>query len=432
MTLLASLMLFGILGVLLLLGVPIALSIALSSVLTISLVLPFDVSIITAAQRLATGVDNFTILAIPLFVLAGTIMNNGGIAFKLINLAKVLVGRLPGSLAHTNVVGNMLFGSISGSSVAAAAAMGRIMTPMALRQNYSRTYTAAVNIASAPAGLLIPPSSMLIVYSLVSGGTSVAALFMAGYLPGILWGLAVMTVAYVYAKKRKYPVSEKISWKDRAFIAVDAIPSLLLIVIVIGGIVAGIFTATEGAAVAVLYALVLSLIYRQLKLDQFKTIFKETIEITGMILFLITASSLFSLVMSYTGIPSGISETLLSLTESTIVLLLIINLILLIMGTFMDITPAVLIFTPIFFPVITELGVDPVHFGIIIAFNLCIGNITPPVGSVLFVGTSVAKARLEDVIKMLVPYFIVLIIMVIVITFVPQISLFLPELFDLL
>lgn len=432
MTLLASLMLFGILGVLLLLGVPIALSIALSSVLTISLVLPFDVSIITAAQRLATGVDNFTILAIPLFVLAGTIMNNGGIAFKLINLAKVLVGRLPGSLAHTNVVGNMLFGSISGSSVAAAAAMGRIMTPMALRQNYSRTYTAAVNIASAPAGLLIPPSSMLIVYSLVSGGTSVAALFMAGYLPGILWGLAVMTVAYVYAKKRKYPVSEKISWKDRAFIAVDAIPSLLLIVIVIGGIVAGIFTATEGAAVAVLYALVLSLIYRQLKLDQFKTIFKETIEITGMILFLITASSLFSLVMSYTGIPSGISESLLSLTESTIVLLLIINLILLIMGTFMDITPAVLIFTPIFFPVITELGVDPVHFGIIIAFNLCIGNITPPVGSVLFVGTSVAKARLEDVIKMLVPYFIVLIIMVIVITFVPQISLFLPELFDLL
>lgn len=432
MTLLASLILFGILGVLLLLGVPIALSIALSSVLTISLVLPFDVSIITAAQRLATGVDNFTILAIPLFVLAGTIMNNGGIAFKLINLAKVLVGRLPGSLAHTNVVGNMLFGSISGSSVAAAAAMGRIMTPMALRQNYSRTYTAAVNIASAPAGLLIPPSSMLIVYSLVSGGTSVAALFMAGYLPGILWGLAVMMVAYIYAKKRKYPVSEKINWKDRAFIAVDAIPSLLLIVIVIGGIVAGIFTATEGAAVAVLYALVLSLIYRQLKLEQFKTIFKETIEITGMILFLITASSLFSLVMSYTGIPSGISESLLSLTESTIVLLLIINLILLLMGTFMDITPAVLIFTPIFFPVISELGVDPVHFGIIIAFNLCIGNITPPVGSVLFVGTSVAKARLEDVIKTLVPYFIVLIIMVIVITFVPQISLFLPELFDLL
>lgn len=432
MTLLASLMLFGILGVLLLLGVPIALSIALSSVLTISLVLPFDVSIITAAQRLATGVDNFTILAIPLFVLAGTIMNNGGIAFKLINLAKVLVGRMPGSLAHTNVVGNMLFGSISGSSVAAAAAMGRIMTPMALRQNYSRTYTAAVNIASAPAGLLIPPSSMLIVYSLVSGGTSVAALFMAGYLPGILWGLAVMAVAYVYAKKRKYPVSEKISWKDRAFIAIDAIPSLLLIVIVIGGIVAGIFTATEGAAVAVLYALVLSLIYKQLKVQEFKTIFKETIEITGMILFLITASSLFSLVMSYTGIPSSISESLLSLTESTIVLLLIINLILLIMGTFMDITPAVLIFTPIFFPVITELGVDPVHFGIIIAFNLCIGNITPPVGSVLFVGTSVAKARLEDVIKMLVPYFIVLIIMVVVITFVPQISLFLPGLFDLL
>lgn len=432
MTVTAGILLFASLGVLLVFGVPIALAILLSAMVTISLVIPFDVSIIITAQRLATGVDNFTILAIPLFVLAGIIMNNGGIAFRLINLAKIIVGRLPGSLAHTNVVGNMLFGSISGSSVAAAAAMGKIMTPMEMRQKYSLSYSAATNIASAPAGLLIPPSSMLIVYSLVSGGTSIAALFMAGYIPGILWGLSVMAVAYVYARKHKYPVSEKVSWKDKMFIVFDAIPSLLLIIIVIGGIVAGIFTATEGAAVAVIYALLLSLLYKQLKKEEFKNIFKETIEITGMILLLITASSLFSLVMSYTEIPAGISSALLSISANTIVILLLINVILLVMGTFMDITPAVLIFTPIFLPVVTELGIDPVHFGIIIAFNLCIGNITPPVGSVLFVGTSVANARLESVIKALVPYFIILIVMVLAITFIPQLSLFLPQLFDLM
>ena len=431
MTTLAGLVLFLSFFAMLIIGIPIALAIIISAIFTLFLILPFDVTILTSAQRMITGIDNFTMLAIPLFVLAGIIMNNGGIAFRLVNFAKVLVGRVPGSLAHTNIVGNMLFGSISGSSVAAAAAMGRIMTPLQTTQGYKKSYSAAANIASAPVGLLIPPSSLLIVYSLVSGGTSIAALFIAGYIPGLLWGIACMAVAYILAKKEKYSVSEKISLKDRWFLILDALPSLFLIVVVIGGIVIGIFTATEAAAVAVLYAVVLSIIYKSFKLKDIPNIVRETVEITGMILLLITASALFSLVMSYTGLPEAISEGLLSLTESPALLLLLMVLILLVIGTFMDITPAVLIFTPIFLPISNELGVDPVHFGIIIAFSLCIGNITPPVGSALFVGASVANVRIESVITTLLPYFVLLILVLLLITFIPQLSMFLPNLLDL-
>ncbi|MFD1779504.1 TRAP transporter large permease [Fredinandcohnia salidurans] len=427
----AGIILFVTFFFLLLFGAPIAIAIILSSVITFLFVLPFDVAILTSAQRMVTGIDNFTMLAIPLFVLSGIIMNNGGIAFRLVNFAKVLVGKLPGSLAHTNAVGNMLFGSISGSSVASAAAMGRIMTPMQTNQGYKLTYSAAVNIASAPTGLIIPPSSVLIVYSLVSGGTSVAALFMAGYIPGILWGLAVMVVAYFMAKKENYPVSKLPSAKDIFYIIVSAIPSLLLIVIVIGGIVAGIFTATEGAAVAVIYSVILSIIYKNFKLKDLPAIFIETIEITGMILFLITASALFSLVMSYMKLPEAISSALLSITDNQYGIILIIIFILLLVGTFMDITPAVLIFTPIFLPVAQSFGMDPIHFGMLICFGLCIGNMTPPVGSALFVGCSVAKVKIEEVVPTLLPYFGVVILVLLLVAFVPQISLFLPQLFGL-
>ncbi|THE12819.1 TRAP transporter large permease [Bacillus timonensis] len=427
----AGLILFATFFFLLLFGAPIAIAIILSSVVTFLFVLPFDVAILTSAQRMVTGIDNFTMLAIPLFVLSGIIMNNGGIAFRLVNFAKVLVGKLPGSLAHTNAVGNMLFGSISGSSVASAAAMGRIMTPMQTNQGYKLTYSAAVNIASAPTGLIIPPSSVLIVYSLVSGGTSVAALFMAGYIPGILWGLAVMVVAYFMAKKENYPVSQLPSARDVFYIILSAIPSLLLIVIVIGGIVAGVFTATEGAAVAVIYSVILSIIYKNFKLKDLPAIFIETIEITGMILFLITASALFSLVMSYMRLPEAISSSLLSITDNQVGIILIIIFILLLVGTFMDITPAVLIFTPIFLPVAQSFGMDPIHFGMIICFGLCIGNMTPPVGSALFVGCSVAKVKIEEVVPTLLPYFGVVILVLLLVAFVPQISLFLPQLFGL-
>ncbi|WP_010652013.1 TRAP transporter large permease [Oceanobacillus massiliensis] len=412
-------------------GAPIAIAIILSSVLAFLFVLPFDVAIMTAAQRMITGIDNFTMLAIPLFVLSGVIMNAGGIALRLVNLAKLLVGRLSGSMAHTNVVGNMLFGAIAGSSVASAAAIGRIMTPMQDKEGYKRTYSAAVNIASAPTGLIIPPSSVVIVYSLASGGTSVAALFMAGYIPGILWGLGVMAVAYFMAKKESYSVSSPPNLKMAMKIIGDAIPSLLLIVIVIGGIIAGIFTATEGAAVAVLYATILSLLHKRLRLQDMPMILKETIEITGMILFLITASALFSLVMSYLGLPQAISNALLSITENQTGILLIMIATLLLVGTFMDITPGVLIFTPIFLPVAETFQMDPVHFGMILCFSLCIGNMTPPVGSALFVGATVAEVRIEQVVRTLIPFFAIVTFVLLLITFIPQISLFLPRLFGL-
>lgn len=431
MTLTAGLILLSVFFVLLLIGVPIAISIAGASIATMLILFPFDVAVFTSAQKMVTGLDSFALLAVPFFVLSGIIMNNGGIAIRLINLAKLLAGRMPGSLAHTNVMGNMLFGSISGSSVASAAAIGGVMSPMEDKEGYERTYSAAVNIASAPTGLLIPPSGLLIIYSLVSGGTSVAALFMAGYIPGILWGLATMAVAYFIAKKKNYPVSQKIPFRQGALVFLDAIPSLMLIVIVLGGIIAGIFTATEGAAIAVAYSLILSIIYRTFSLKKFPKMLLETVEMTAVIMLLIGTSTILSLVMSFTGIPEAISSGLLGLTDNPIMILLLMNVILLIIGTFMDITPAVLIFTPIFLPVVATFGMDPVHFGIMMAFNLCIGNITPPVGSALFVGCSIGKVKIEQVIKPLLPFYGAIILVLLAVTFIPEISLTLPKLFGL-
>ncbi|MDM5199346.1 TRAP transporter large permease [Fictibacillus enclensis] len=431
MTLTAGILLLSIFFILLFIGVPIAISIAGASIATMLILFPFDVAVFTSAQKMVTGLDSFALLAIPFFILSGIIMNNGGIALRLINVAKLLSGRLPGSLAHTNVMGNMLFGSISGSSVAAAAAIGGVMSPIQKKEGYDQTYSAAVNIASAPTGLLIPPSGLLIIYSLVSGGTSVAALFMAGYVPGILWGIATMIVAYVIAKKKKYSVSQRITVKDGLKVIWEAIPSLLLIVIVLGGIIAGIFTATEGAAIAVAYSLVLSMMYRTFKWKQLPKMLLETVEMTAVIMLLIGTSTILSLVMSFTGIPEAISQGLLSLTDNPIIILLIMNVILLIIGTFMDITPAVLIFTPIFLPIVSSFGMDPVHFGIMMAFNLCIGNITPPVGSALFVGASVAKVKIEQVVKPLLPFYAVIILVLMIVTFIPQVSLALPKLFGL-
>jgi tripartite ATP-independent transporter DctM subunit len=431
MTLTAGLILLSVFFVLLLIGVPIAISIAGSSIATMLILFPFDVAVFTSAQKMVTGLDSFALLAVPFFVLSGIIMNNGGIAIRLINLAKLLAGRMPGSLAHTNVMGNMLFGSISGSSVASAAAIGGVMSPMQDKEGYERTYSAAANIASAPTGLLIPPSGLLIIYSLVSGGTSVAALFMAGYIPGILWGLATMAVAYFIAKKKNYPVSQKITFRQGVLVFLDAIPSLMLIVIVLGGIIAGIFTATEGAAIAVAYSLILSIIYRTFSLKKLPKMLLETVEMTAVIMLLIGTSTILSLVMSFTGIPEAISSGLLGLTDNPIMILLLMNVILLIIGTFMDITPAVLIFTPIFLPVVATFGMDPVHFGIMMAFNLCIGNITPPVGSALFVGCSIGKVKIEQVIKPLLPFYGAIILVLLAVTFIPEISLTLPKLFGL-
>ena len=388
-------------------------------------------AIFTAAQKLVTGIDNFSLLAVPFFILAGILMTNGGIAERLVNFAKVLVGRMPGSLAHTNVVGNMLFGSISGSSVASAVAIGGVMGPMEKKEGYDPRFSAAANIASAPTGLLIPPSQTLIIYSLASGGTSIAALFIAGYLPGILWGLLCMVVAFIIAKRNKYPVPQRVPFKIAFKTFLDAIPSLMLIVIVIGGILAGIFTATEAAAVAVVYTVILSFAYKAVKIKDLPGIIMESVVLTCMIMLLVAASGVMSWVMSFTGIPQVISELLLGISDNPIIILLIMNFFLLIIGTFMDITPAVLIFTPIFLPIVTGFGMDPVHFGIMLVMNLCVGNITPPVGSALFAGVSVAKLDLEDVIKPMLPFYGAIIVALLLVTYIPEISMTLPKLLGL-
>ncbi|MFR4162707.1 MAG: TRAP transporter large permease [Paraclostridium sordellii] len=419
--------------ILLLLGIPISVTIGIASIFGIITTLSWDVAVLTGAQRIFTGIGSFSLLAIPFFVLAGIIMNNGGIALKLVNFAKILSGKLPGSLAHTNVVGNMLFGAVSGSSVAAAAAIGGTMAPLQAEEGYDKNYSAAVNIASAPTGLLIPPSNSLIIYSLVSGGTSVAALFMAGYIPGILWGLSVIAVAFTLAKKYKYSNKYTISFKEAMKVFIEALPSLALIFIIIGGIVGGIFTATEGAAVAVVYSFILSFFfYKSIKVKDIPRILLETVEMTGIIVFLIGVSSIMSWVMAFTNIPSAITEILLGISSSPVVILLIMNLILLIVGTFMDLTPAILIFTPIFLPIAKNFGMDSIQFGIMLIFNLCIGNITPPVGNTLFIGCKVGKTKIEEAIKHLLPFYVGILVVLILVTFIPEISLFIPKLMGMI
>ncbi len=427
-TIIAMLVLMITLFSLLALKVPISISIGISSLITLLVVLPFNTAVLMMAEKTVAGLNSFGLLAVPFFILAGVLMNNGGISRRLINFSKLLVGKIPGGLAHTNILGNMLFGAISGSSVAAASAMGQTIGPEEKKQGYPKSYSAAVNIASAPTGLIIPPTGILIMYSLVSGGTSISALFLAGYIPGILWGLSCMFVAYYYAKKYNLPTETK-SKDDSAFkIVLDAVPALMLIVIVIGGILAGIFTATEASAIAVLYALILSLIYKSLTFEDFKVTLKQTSITTSMILFLVAASSAMSFVLAFTGVPEAIATGLIGLDVPPFVLLLLMNIVLLVIGTFMDITPAVLIFTPIFLPVATELGMEPIQFGIMITMNLSIGNITPPVGSALFTGCSVAEIEIEDVIKQLMPFYGVIIAVLMLVTFVPAISMWLPNL----
>lgn len=425
--------LLGGMALLLAIGAPVSISIALPSAVCMVLVLGWDNGILTSAQRMFKGVDSFPLLAIPFFVLAGQIMNNGGIAARLINLAKVMVGKTPGPLTQTNVIANMLFGAISGSAVAAAAAVGTTMSPMQKKEGYDKAFSAAANVASAPAGMLIPPSNTLIVFALASGGTSIGALFMAGYIPGILWALSCAVVVWWYARKR--PELNATSWTPFPVVIktfLQALPSLTLVVIVIGGIVAGKFTPTEGSAVAVVYALLLSFIYRAIKVSDLPHILYTACRTSSVVIFLIGVSSIMSWVMSFTKIPQLMAESLFGWTDSKVVVLLIMMLLLLIIGIPLDPTPAILIFTPIFLPIAIDFGIHPVHFGIMMVFNLSIAVISPPSAPVLFVGAQVAGARLEAVIARLMPFFLVLIAVLFLVVFVPELSLWLPRLTGLI
>ncbi len=427
MVLTTALIMFSVLLITLLLGFPIAISIGLSSILAILPSLAFDNTLVTGAQRIFSGISNFTLIAIPFFILAGNIMNQGGIAKKLVAFAQSLTGKIPGSLMQTNVLANMMFGAISGSATAACAAMGGILLPMEEEQGYDKKLGATVNIASAPTGLLIPPSNSLIVYSLVSGGTSVAALFMAGYIPGILWGIGCMALTLYLCKTKGMKGTNNFKLKVVLVTFIDALPSLALIVIVIGGIIKGIFTPTEGSVVAVVYTLILSMIfYRTISIKGLIDIFAESAKMTGIIVFLIGVSTIMSWVMAFTGVPQAISNLILGLTDNKFLILLLMNLLLLFIGTFMDVTPAILIFTPIFLPIVQSFGMSAVQFGIIIVFNLCIGNITPPVGNTLFVGVKVGNLKIEDVMGQLIKYYVVIIIVLMLVTYIPAISMYLP------
>ncbi|MEX0779420.1 MAG: TRAP transporter large permease [Balneolales bacterium] len=428
--------LFGILVLvisfflLLAIGVPVAFSMGISTILTLLVNVDFTAAATTVAQRLGTGLDSFTLLAIPFFILAGQIMNRGGIAERLVDFAKSLIGMLPGGLAYVNTLTAMLFGSISGSAVAAASAVGSFMAPQMEKQGYDKGYSAAVNITSSTTGLLIPPSNILIVYSLASGGVSIAALFLAGYLPGAFTGLMIMLVAGSYAYRRKYPVSERVPLRQVISKFGKALPSLMLIIIVIGGIIAGVFTATEASAIAVLYAFILaSFIYNELKLTELPSVILAACNTTAIVALLIGTSLGMSWVMSYENIPEIVTTGLLTLSDNPFLILVIINVTLLAIGVFMDMTPAVLIFTPIFLPVVMELGMDPVHFGIMMILNLSVGLCTPPVGTVLFVGCGVANLSITQVVRPLLPFFAAMIFSLVVVTYFEGISLFLPRLF---
>ncbi|WP_020683353.1 TRAP transporter large permease [Marinobacterium rhizophilum] len=430
MVLEASLTLIVTFAVLLLLSVPIGICIAIASTATMLLMMPMDRALFITAQKMVSSLDTFALLAVPFFILSGEIMNNGGIATRLVNFAKLFSGRIPGSLTHTNIVGNMMFGAVSGSAIAASTSIGGVMVPMSEKEGYQRTFAAAANIASAPTGMLIPPTTAFIIYALVSGGTSIAALFMGGAVAGILWGLGCMIVAYIVAKRHQYAMAPAITRQQAWHICREALPSLLLIVIVVGGIVMGVFTAIEASAVAVLYTGFLSLVvYRSIRLIQLPAIMMSTVRMTGIIMFLLAASSAMSFAMAFSGLPAVISEIILGISDNQIIVLLIINIFLLIIGTFMDIGPAILIFTPILLPIATQLGVDPVHFGIVMIFNLSIGTITPPVGSGLFVGASVAQVKVESLIRPLLPFYLAIILVLLIVTYFPQLTLFLPQLF---
>jgi len=471
--------------ILLVIGVPIAYSIGISGILTMLISIDTLPAFTTFAHRMATGLDSFALLAIPFFILAGNIMNSGGIAHRLIGFARELVGGLPGGLAFVNVIANMLFGAISGSAAAATSAIGSIMGPEMKKEGYDENFSAAVNITSATTGLTIPPSNILIVYSLASGGASITALFLAGYIPGILTGLSIMLMAMsmiifknrgirgvvrslaviglislvigsvIFGLKALHDSGASVAYRltlygilssigifwiyktvtlwSRARIGlkkfIDAFPSLLMLVIVIGGIVAGYFTATEASAVAVLYAFILALIYKEMKIKDIPTILIRSVRTTSIVMLLVAGSIGLSWIMSYENIPQNVSNGLLNISDNPFVILLIINFILLFVGVFMDMTPAVLIFTPIFLPVVTsQLGMDPIHFGIVMVLNLCVGLCTPPVGSVLFIGCSVANTKIEKVIRPLLPMFIMMIVVLMLVTYLPQLSLWLPQL----
>ena len=429
---LSILILVGVFVALLVSNVPISISIGLATLATMLITIAPTPAMTTMAQRMAGGINGFALLAIPFFILSGILMGQGGIARRLIEFAKSLLGALPGGLALVNVISSTLFGAISGSAVAATSAIGGFMIPAMKKEGYDPAFSAAVSATASTTGMLIPPSNILIIYSLASGGVSIAALFIAGYIPGLLVAFALMIVCSIYARRAKYPVGQRSTLSEVVRTGLAAVPSLFLIFLVIGGILGGIFTATEAGAIAVLYALLLSAgIYKEVKLGDLPGILLKSAETTAVVMLLIATSSAMSWILSYTNVPQDLSALMLALSENPIIILLMINLILLLVGTFMDMTPAVLIFTPIFLPIAVSIGISPLQFGIMMVLNLCIGLCTPPVGSVLFVGCGIAKTSIQQIVRPILPMYAAMIAVLALVAYVSELSEWLPGIFGL-
>lgn len=415
---------------LLLMEVPIAFAVGIATLLA-ALSLGNDDVLPNIASDMVNAVDSFSLLAIPFFILAGNLMGEGGLAKRLIAFASAVVGRIPGGLSLVNTLTCMLFGSISGSAAAAVSSIGNTLIPEMNKKGYDKDFNVAVTTAGSITGLLIPPSNVMIVYAVVASGVSISSLFLAGVVPGILLGMTLMIVCLIVCRRKGYG---QVTTEDTPRFGpslLNALPSLALVVIVLGGIFAGYFTATEASAVAVVWALFLAcVVYREIPWKKLPEVIAMSARTTGVVLFLVATSSAMSLLLTTEQVPQLVSSALLSLSENPIVILLIINVVLLLVGTFMDITPAILIFTPIFLPVSVSLGMDPIHFGILMIANLSIGLCTPPVGTCLFVGCSVGKAKIAGVSRQMLPFYGAMILVLLAITYIPSLSLWLPSLFE--
>lgn len=424
----AMTILFGVFTLLLLIGTPVAFCLGLASLAT---VLYLDLPPVVVFQQINSGMNAFSMLAIPFFIFAGDLMMRGGIADRLIGMAATLVGHLRGGLGQVNVVASTLFGGISGSAVADASAIGGIMIPQMARHGYAKDYAVNVTVNSAIIALMIPPSHNMIIYSLSAGGTiSIADLFTAGIVPGLLLAAALMITAYVVAIRRGYPAGVFPGWYGVLRAVVAAVPGILLIGIIFGGVRSGVFTATESSCIAVIYALLVTvLVYRELDLASFWHATLGAVRTTAMVLLVIGTAGAFGWLMAFLQVPAATIELMNAISSNKYVILLLINILLLILGTFMDMAPMIIICTPIFLPLIKAFGIDPVQFGVILILNAGIGLNTPPVGSVLFVGCAVGKISIGEAMKTIWPFFGASIAVLMIVTYVPAVSLWLPSVF---
>ncbi len=422
----ASVILLGGFALLLILKVPITFSLAISSIATATYL---GIPMAAIVQRMIQGTRIFSLLAIPFFILAGEIMSKGGISRRLIMFSNLIVGRMRGGLAQVNVLASMFFGGISGSAVADVSSIGTIMVPIMKKKGYDADYAVAVTVTSACQGIIIPPSHNVIIYSLAAGGISVGRLFLGGFVPGVMLGLALMIISYVIAVRKGYPKEDKFTLKEAATITKDAILGLFTAVIIIGGVLSGVFTATESAAVATIYAVFITFfVYREIPFKALWNILRSSLHTLAIVMSLIAAAAAFGWLLAFLQIPAKATEALLAVSQNRIVLLLLINLLLLILGMIMDMAPLILITTPILFPVVvTELGMSPIQFGIVMMLNLGIGLCTPPVGSALFVGCAVGRTTIEKTAKAMLPFYVTMLIILFLVTFIPDIVMFVPN-----